>query len=188
MWPVMSAKQLPSERDCAFISGELRYASRSRGRGRPCLAGCDSSPDLQRMHAVVQRGVGVGADVEDQVEEAEVRDERAVALRVARMLEVLPDHADAAAAELLDIEIARRAAAAREIGARADLLAHVEDAIGLVPLQREPARPDDRHLDAEPGAREIAHAQVALEQARPRAAVDVADFLGVAREVRRAPE
>src|SRR5262245_21832028 len=89
--------------------------------------GCDSSRHLhaQWVSRREQQIAARRAAVEQQVDEREVRHEAelAVALRILRVIEVLPDHADAGAAHPLDVEVVRRATAAGEIRARADLAA-----------------------------------------------------------------
>src|SRR5690349_4138319 len=69
----------------------------------------------------------LGAAVEKKVDRREPGDERrAAALAVRGVLEVLPGDAHAGAREFLDVEIAARAAVAREQRVGAELAADVE--------------------------------------------------------------
>src|SRR5438105_4658754 len=137
-------------RRCRSKSTSVRLAERLRA---------------QRVALVEQDVARGGAVVEEQVEEAEVRAEAelGVALRVRRVIEVLPDHADAAAAHLLGVEPAR-GRAARQVAARADLAAEIDQACGAVAGQAERRRAHDRHVDAEPTARELEEVEVEIEQ------------------------
>src|SRR5687768_8329674 len=101
------------------------------------------------------------------------------------MVKALPDRRDAGAREHVGVEIALRAAAAREIDPGAELVAEVEDAIGLRTRELERRSANDRHFDREPVARELEHHEVELEQVRPAAAQeDVLEIRRVALPVR----
>ena len=86
------------------------------------------------MRAIEEDVAAIGAAVEKQIDEPEMRNEPAlgVALRIHRVREALPDQADACAAHLLVVEIARRAAASGEIRAREEEF--VSSLFGLILL------------------------------------------------------
>src|SRR5687767_7656990 len=106
----------------------------------------------ERMRLAKQNVATSGTHVEQQVQKTEMRNERAVALRIYRVLEVLPDDSDTGAAHLLRIEIARRAACTGEVAARAEPLAEIDQTIRLRAGEPETRRPQHRRVDVEPFA------------------------------------
>src|SRR5207248_8075851 len=117
---------------------------------------------VQRVTALEQHAAARIAAVEEEIEKAQVRHEAAlgVALAIDRMREALPDHADAGAAHLLDVEIVRRAARAREVRPRAELVAQIDQALGLAGSELKRRRPQDRRPDPERAARELEHREI----------------------------
>src|SRR5580765_6326929 len=117
------------------------------------------------MAAMEQDVARAGAVVEEQVEEAHVRDEAelGIAMRVDRVIEVLPDQANAGAAHQLVVDLL----AAGEIAMSSDLVAQVDDARGTVALEAEGRCAHGRNVDAQPAARELEQVEIEIQHALP---------------------
>src|SRR4051794_37732607 len=92
------------------------------------------------------------------------------------MGELLPLDAHAPAPELVEVEVAARAAAAREIDVGTDGETERLEAIGLLALQRQRRGAQDRRVDLEPAQVQAQHVQVELDELVPRPREDVLEL------------
>ena len=110
-----------------------------------------------------------GPQLKSRSSEAEVRLEPAarIALRVDRVREALPHpRARRRAASCVDVEVAARAAAAREIDVAHRRRGTSIQPIGLLSGQPQRRGAQDRRVDLEPAQVQPQHVQLELEQAR----------------------